>query len=165
MQLAIICDLVRYYEMVGRVITVDNIRWNPVIKNFKKQWESLKKREKDENSIETPKISKSLPIIKWSEAFIDFLNRVIGTRMVSLAHFMRDDVVPGTPLPALAANSPHSEACSSIEAEIVSRVSHADPLCRDDNAKVYYYLEEATRGTLYAVSIKSYQRGKNGRDA
>lgn len=70
MRLASSCDLVRYYETVGRMIAVDNMRWNPVIKNFKKQWESLKKHEKDENSIETPKISKSLPIIMWSEAFI-----------------------------------------------------------------------------------------------
>ena len=40
MRLASACDLVRYYEMVGRMITVDNMRWNPVIKNFKKQWEA-----------------------------------------------------------------------------------------------------------------------------
>ena len=84
--------------------------------------------------------------------------------MVPLAYVARDDVVPGTPLPALAADSPHSEVYGSIEAEMVARVSHADPLYRDDNAKVYYYLEEATRSTSYAASIKTYQREKNGRD-
>ena len=85
--------------------------------------------------------------------------------MVPLAYVVRDDVVPGNLLPALAADSPHSELYGSIEAEMVARVSHADPLYRDDNAKVYYYLEEATSGTLYAESIKPYHRGKNGRDS
>jgi len=36
---------------------------------------------------------------------------------------------------------------------------------RDDNAKVYYLLEEATRSTGYAASIKPFQRLKNGRGA
>ena len=82
-----------------------------------------------------------------------------------LAYAVRDDAIPGNPLPALAADSPHSEACGSIEDEMVARVSHADPSYRDDNAKVCYYLEEAARGASYAASIKPYQRGKNGRDA
>ena len=36
---------------------------------------------------------------------------------------------------------------------------------RDDNSVVYYHLEEATRGTSYAASIKPFQRGKDGRGA
>lgn len=36
---------------------------------------------------------------------------------------------------------------------------------RDDNAKVYYLLEEATRSTAYAASIKPLQRAKDGRGA
>ena len=47
----------------------------------------------------------------------------------------------------------------------VARASHDHPLYKGDNAKVYYYLEEATRSTSYAASIKPYQRGKDGRGA
>ena len=41
-------------------------------------------------------------------------------------------------------------------------MSHDHELFREDNAKVYYHLEEATHGTSYAVSIKPFQRSKNG---
>ena len=34
-----------------------------------------------------------------------------------------------------------------------------------DNSVVYYHLEEATRGTSYAASIKPFQRGTDGRVA
>lgn len=82
-----------------------------------------------------------------------------------LAYAVRDDAVLGNPLPALAADSPHSEANGSIEDEMVARVSQADPLYRDDNTKVHNYLEEAARSASYAASIKPCQRGKNGKDA
>ena len=36
---------------------------------------------------------------------------------------------------------------------------------RDDNAQVYYKLEEATRGTQYAATIKPFQKRRNGREA
>eukprot|EP00957_Ditylum_brightwellii_P017529 1320514-Ditylum_brightwellii.AAC.1 len=39
------------------------------------------------------------------------------------------------------------------------------PLFCEDNAKVYYCLEEAVRGTQYASTLKSFQRIKNGRGA
>ena len=39
------------------------------------------------------------------------------------------------------------------------------PPFRNDNAQVYHYMEEATRGTIYAASIKPSQRTKNGRKA
>jgi hypothetical protein len=38
-------------------------------------------------------------------------------------------------------------------------------LFREDNLSVYYKLEEATRATSYAASIKPFQKMKNGRDA
>ena len=43
--------------------------------------------------------------------------------------------------------------------------SHTHAMFRDDNAAVYYALEEATRSTSYAASIKQFQRTKNGRGA
>ena len=132
--------------------------------NFEIQWKALKER-KDEDGPDVPKITKALPIIKWTEAFQDFLNRVIGARMITLAYVIRTDPqVPGN-APTLAANQPHSTEHGSVEGELVARTAHTHALFRDDNSVVYYHLEEATMGTSYAASIKPFQRGKDGRGA
>ena len=62
-------------------------------------------------------------------------------------------------------SQPHSTLHGSVEAELVARASHTHALFRDDNSAVYYALEEATRTTIYAASIKPFQRQKNGRGA
>ena len=72
--IAIACDLVNYYRTVSRDLTAANLQWNTVMKNFDIQWTALKEK-KGEDSPETVKISKALPVIKWTEAFQDFLNR------------------------------------------------------------------------------------------
>ena len=158
------CDLTRYYQTVGRDLTAANIQWNQVLSNFEMQWKALKER-KDEDDPDVPKITKALPIIKWTEAFQDFLNRVIGARMIPLAYVIQiDPQVPGNATP-LAANQPHLTEHGSVEGEVVARAAHTHALFRDDNSVVYYHLEEATRGTSYAASIKPFQRGKDGRGA
>jgi hypothetical protein len=156
------CELVRYYEMTSRELTHTNMRWEPVIKHFTQQWKALKDR-KDGEAPEVPKISKTLSIIKWTEAFTDFLHRKIGVRMVPLAYVVRDVVTPLAP-PPLATNLPYSEEHGSVEGEMIARASHTHALYREDNSAVYYLLEEATRGTSYAPTIKPYQRTKNGRE-
>ena len=163
-RLTVACDLVRFYQTVGRNLTTANIQWNQVMSNFEIQWKALKDR-KDEDDPDVPKITKGLPIIKWTEAFHNFLNRVIGVRMIPLVYVIRiDPQVPG-PAPTLAPNQPHSTEHGSVEGELIARASHTHALFRDDNSLVYYHLEEATRGTSYAASIKPFQRGKDGRGA
>jgi hypothetical protein len=72
-RLIVACELVQYYETTGQALTVANIQWNTVLKNFEIQWKALMdKKAKDE--AETPKISKSLNIMKWSEAFRNILH-------------------------------------------------------------------------------------------
>ena len=46
---------------------------------------------------------------------------------------------------------------------MIARADHTNGFYRDDNAQVYYKLEEATRGTQYAATIKPFQRRRNGR--
>jgi hypothetical protein len=67
--------------------------------------------------------------------------------------------------PALAQNQPHSNDHGSVEGELEARASNEHVLFRDDNASVYHYLEEATRSTTYAASIKPFQQRKDGRGA
>ena len=52
-----------------------------------------------------------------------------------------------------------------MEGELIARALHTHALFRDDNSVVYYHLEEATRGTSYAASIRPFQKVKNGRGA
>ena len=52
-----------------------------------------------------------------------------------------------------------------MEADLVHVASHDHPLFREDNAEAYYLLEEATRGTQHAASLKPCQRAKDGRSA
>ena len=39
-RLTVACDLVRFYQTVGRDLTAANIQWNQVMSNFKIQWEA-----------------------------------------------------------------------------------------------------------------------------
>jgi hypothetical protein len=157
-------ELIRFYETIGRTLTAANIKFDPIIKDFTKQWKALTSR-KDDDSPDVPIISKALPVIKWTEAFDDFLSRTIGVRMIPLSYVTREKVEVPAACPALKANKPHSELHGSVELDLVNRASHDDPLYDADNTKVYFFLEEATRGTQYAASIKPYQRSKDGRGA
>jgi hypothetical protein len=163
-RLIVACELVRYYETVGRGLTAANLQWITVVKNFEIQWKALMdKKAKDEP--ETPKISKSLNIMKWSEAFRDILHRCIGVRNVPIVYVIREDADVPADAPALMAGQPHSTEAGSVEMELTNRASHIHPLYREDNEAVYHRLEEATRGTSYAASLKPYQRPKDGRGA
>ena len=62
-------------------------------------------------------------------------------------------------------DAPHSIVYRSIEEELIARASHNHLLFREDNTEVYFKLEEVTRSTLYAASIKPFMQSKNSRGA
>ena len=131
--------------------------------NFEIQWKALKDR-KDEDDPDVPKNTKPCQSSSGHEDSKIF-NRVIGARMIPLVYVTRiDPQVPGS-APTLTPNQPHSTEHGSVEGELIARASHTHTFFRDDNSVVYYHLEEATRGTSYATSIKPFQRGKDGRGA
>ena len=147
-RLTVACKLVCYYNTIGRDLSAGNMRWSNVMKNFEIQWKVLKEhKEADDPNI--PKISKSLPIMKWTEAFQDYLHRTIGVRTIPLAYITRETVdMPAIP-PPQEANKPHSTEYGSIEVELVARASHDHELYKEDNGSINYHLEEATCGTIY----------------
>jgi hypothetical protein len=108
--------------------------------------------------------TKALPIIKWAEAFRDYLHQMIGVRTIPLAYVIRPAIAVPV-IGVISAGAPHSFEHEAIEIELIARASHAHPLYREDNSTVYYKLEEATRATSYAASITPFQRTKNGREA
>jgi hypothetical protein len=82
-----------------------------------------------------------------------------------LANVIGEDLAVPAVAPPLLVGQPHSAEHGPVEAELVARAQHNHALYRDDNANVYYKLEEATRTTAYAASIKPFQCTKNGRGA
>jgi hypothetical protein len=138
MRLLAACDLVRYYETIGRKIITNNICWDMVIKNFGEQWRALTTRKLADDP-EVPKISKTLSVIKWTEAFADFLYPSIGAGTIPLAYVTRRDEPVLVVVPALAPNWPHSTKHGSVDEELVARASHDHPLFCDDSPQVYYY--------------------------
>ena len=67
--------------------------------------------------------------------------------------------------PVLEVNQPHSIEHGSVADEYKYRLLHADARYGNNNEILYGYLEEATRGSIFAASIKSYERTRNGRGA
>ena len=133
------------------------------MKNFSEQWKALEEKKAGKEP-SLPTITKALPVIKWTEAFTDYLYSKIGSRMVPLAYVIRT----ASPVPAIglqAPDAPHSLKHLLIEEELIARAAHDHPLFREDNSEVYFKLEEATRSTPYAASIKPFMRMKNGRGA
>ena len=155
-RLSVACDLVRFYDTVGHDLTAVNMPWTHVAKNLKTQWKALKSH-KDEDDPDIPKITRALPIMKWTEAFQDFLQQIVGVRMIPLAYIFRSNVVVSPQAPPLQANQPHSEQHGSVEAKMIARLLRTHALYRDDSLAVYYHLEEAMHGTTYAASIKPFQ--------
>ena len=126
------------------------------MKNFEIQWKALTDQKNDEEP-EVPKISKALPVIKWMEAFEDYLSHVIGICMIPLSYVIHpNDEVP-VAVPPLEAGQPHSLEHGLVENELIARASHAHALYHDDNSAVYHKLEEATRMMQYVASIKPFQ--------
>ena len=163
-QLLAATNLVKYYVATGRDLTGGNLQWDTVMKNFEIQWKALRAK-KEEDMPEVPKISKALPVIKWTEAFQDFLAKVVGVHTIPLSYAIMAGADVPAATPALAPSQPHSMEHGSVKDKLVARASHTHALFHDDNATVYHHLEEATHSTFYAASIKPYQCAKNGRDA
>ena len=66
----------------------------------------LEKKRKDET--ETPKIPKSLNILKWIKDFYEILHRCIGVHNVPIAYVIREDAAVPTIAPALMSGYPHT---------------------------------------------------------
>ena len=151
--LGVACKLIWFYGMIGRLLTAANCQWSSIMSQFKEIWEAIEHRKKA-NDPENPKITKALPIIEWLESFCDHLHRYIGKRHMPLAYVICKDVaVPGA-CPLLANKKPYSELHTSVDTDMINRASHTHGLYNDGNASVHCKLEEATRSSAYADSIK-----------
>ena len=153
-----------YYVSIGRDPTPSNMNYSQVLRSFYVEWEALDKLT-SEDKPDVPVLSKQITPLKWVESFKDCLLRTFGVRSAPLLYVIRDEVqVPAEAEDPLIAGSSFGRSGSVLD-ELVTRLSHDDPLFKSDNSAVYSMLEEAARGTSYAPTIKPYARTKDGRAA
>ena len=154
---------VSYYITIDRETTPNNMHYQRTLIDFYEQWENLVKKG-EESAPATPCITRSLPIIKWTESFEEFLHQVLGVTHVPLSYVIREQMLVAAP-PPLLNNRSYSEEHGSVEGELIARSSHHTAHYKADNATVFKYIEEATRETRYSASISPFSRKKDGRGA
>ena len=118
-RLQLACEIVRFYDTIGRPLMVANVQQNTQMKNFGDQWKALKNCKEDDKA-ETLNISKDLPTIKWVETFRNHLCRCIGVRNIPLAYVVRPDVVVAAVVPPIEPGQPFSVLNGSIEGDLIS---------------------------------------------
>jgi hypothetical protein len=155
---------VRYYEDTNRGISLAMMRWAGPLTLFKQYLTALESMKKDDKP-DVPKVTRSLPIGQWSEAFIIHLEKTLGVRDIPMSYLVRPDVAVPAAAPALQAGRPYSDVHGSIVNELVARASHAHTLYDTDNEDLFNLIEEALRGTQYAATLSPFKRRKNGRGA
>ena len=153
-----------YYKSIARTATPANMNFSTVLRDFHTEWEAVVKLNKEDKA-DVPVLSKQIPPLKWIESFKNHLYNTYGIRKCPLQYVVRESAaVRAEADDPLQAGKSYGESGSVVD-ELISRMSHTDPLYKNDNAMVYSLLEQATRGTIYAMTIKPYARKKNGRDA
>ena len=153
-----------YYISIDRDVKASNMNYSNVLKDFHTEYESVIALS-DETKPSVPALSKNNSPLKWIESFRDCLFRTYGLRKTPLLYVIRDDVNPADEFTdPLVAGKAYGSSGSIID-ELIARLTHADPLYKSDNASVYSMMEEATRGTIYASTVKPYSRKKDGRSA
>eukprot|EP00957_Ditylum_brightwellii_P158681 12077584-Ditylum_brightwellii.AAC.1 len=85
--------------------------------------------------------------MRWVDVFDDFLSRKIGVRTIPLSYVTRETALALRPASVNRENLPQGEEFGSIEDELVAQALHTHALYCEENAQVYYCLEEAVRGT------------------
>jgi hypothetical protein len=83
------------------------------MENFSGQWKALETKKASDEP-EVPKITKALPVIKWTEAFRDYLHRVIEVRKVPLTYVIRPEEEVPT-IGTIAIGAPHSANHGAVE--------------------------------------------------
>jgi hypothetical protein len=162
-KLVVAAKTIAYYQATGYNVTLGSLRWGGPLTLFSQYLKALKVQKAEDNK-EPPKVSRSLPIGQWSEAFQIFLEKALGVRDIPLAYVIRQDAVPPA-APTLRANRPYSAVHESVVKELIARASHTHTLYENDNEEVYNHLELALRTTQYAATLSPFKRRKNGRDA
>ncbi len=157
MRLKIAGRVVEYYNRTSRTLTAQSMMWAR-LNNFNIEHKVLQDRKKANDELSLPKISKSLSIVAFFEAYETFCHEFIGAANCPLAWIYREDEAVDPTAPLLAADQPYSQEHKSVAGEMVARMGHNHALYRIDNATGFTQLVTETLGTHYASTIAPFKR-------
>lgn len=157
-------ELAHFYSTIGRSMQPGDMMYHPVINNFKELWRALKEKAKKDQP-EVPKLAKGVSFVKWIESFKDHCLQCFGSQCIPLAAVIRENAEVPAVCPPRAQGQPYTEVFGSIASDLINRSSHTRGNFAEDNAAVYFKIEEATRNTTYHDSIAPFKRNLDGRGA
>ena len=129
-------QIIKHYAIVNHKPTASQLRYDPVIKNFNLEFDSLKDRKKKE--VSTPQIGQKLDVARWTETFHSLLSRIVGARNVPLAYVVHDtDILDYTAPFVTMVDACYTEDAGFLEEELIEIASHSHPLLKEENANVH----------------------------
>ena len=170
----------RYYDSIGRTMTVGNMHYANILSNFKVEYDAYEvMRNEDDPSV--PKINdrdNDRKIIRWAPIFLDSMEHHYGAKgplryvlrenatvLTELEDPLTEHVVANPAAGTDAVQGTYYGESGSLVEELIARLPHEGPIFRNDNATVFQKIEEAARGTSCESTIKAFARRKDGRGA
>ena len=153
---------VRYYDMCGYTLTVENMKW-PLVEEVSVVVKSLHDCKERSQEKKLTKLKRDGEFPMWLEKNLIQLDSMIGMRAIPLSYLIRDDVISPPP-PALLEGKPYSAEHGSVEMVMIECATHNDPLFSQDDRMLFDKLATAWSGTELDTCITAQmQRSKKGR--
>ena len=153
---------VKYYTLIGRTLTPDNMTWE-VLQVFNQHWEIIDE-QKDQDNSAGPKVGKDTQNLSYFEDhFQEWCDTNVGLQGAKYKYVIRSP--PPMPLPLASNGLPYAEENSSVEEELATYCTHDHPRFKQDNQTVFATLEKALRNTCFYSTLRPFSRTKNGREA
>lgn len=146
--------IVCYFTTVGCNPTPASMTYQCVI------WKALEEI-KDNNKLETSKLGRVSQTCSGQNPFWISYTVALAWGRSHWPTLLGNKWTYTDPILAAALHPPWAELYRLLEVELIATARHNHPLFCQDNASVCYKMEEATRGTSYAASIKPFQPTKN----
>ena len=165
-RLIVAMDAAQYYTSINRLMTVENMGYDAVLKGFKIEWDTYQDL-RDQDAPEVPLIrdkDNDRRVIKWVPVLHDCLARSYGING-PLSYILREDsAVPTEAIDPLETDSYYGSS-GSLHDELTARLPHSGPIYKNDNCSVFLKIEKASRGTSVESTVKAFSRRKDGRGA
>ena len=152
----------QFFEAVGRSPTAALVHYK-MMKIIADQFKYLKEATAED----LPTHGKKECPIRFMARFRAYIMTVLSGRQVPvpLSYVIRESKEVPTVAPELAEDLPYSEEHGTVAEEMIERITHADPLFKNDNALVMTKFLAALQNSPLLSCIKSFERKRDGRGA
>ena len=127
---------VSYYGNTARILHASIMMYDSRLKNFKFHIDVIKEKETND-TLESPKLTRNLPIKKYIEGLDVHLGSKDGAMNCPMSWVTRANAIVSVAAPAMAPNQPYSIEHGPVSQEMIQRYSHSHTLYATENATVY----------------------------